>query len=254
MAVQLEGGCRVAGMREGIPAHHGTLRTWTQIGRATGTRAISLRIIECAPGLSPAWSNQDCDEVLYIVEGRATIHLDGASRQVSPETGIYLPPLASIAVENPGPHGVLLASSRCPDPGGPADESIPGMAARVDAAARGAAGVVALSEREAVPTSDRWYRVLVDEKVGSARVTQFVGSIPPGRAPDHFHHYEEVLLVLAGSGVMWAGKSHTPIGSGSCIYLPHGQVHCVENTGNGELRLLGVFYPAGSPAVSYTAG
>jgi hypothetical protein len=25
----------------------------------------------------------------------------------------------------------------------------------------------------------------------------------------------------------------------------------VENTGTGELRLLGVFYPAGSPAVRY---
>jgi hypothetical protein len=25
----------------------------------------------------------------------------------------------------------------------------------------------------------------------------------------------------------------------------------VENTGEGELRLLGVFYPAGSPAVRY---
>ena len=30
---------------------------------------------------------------------------------------------------------------------------------------------------------------------------------------------------------------------------PRGQTHCVENEGDGELRLLGVFYPAGSPAV-----
>jgi hypothetical protein len=28
-------------------------------------------------------------------------------------------------------------------------------------------------------------------------------------------------------------------------------VHCVENTSGGELRLLGVFHPAGSPAVRY---
>ena len=46
---------------------------------------------------------------------------------------------------------------------------------------------------------------------------------------------------------MWAGETHTPIAPGSGIYLPKGQVHCVENTGNDELRLLGVFYPAGSP-------
>ena len=92
---------------------------------------------------------------------------------------------------------------------------------------------------------------MVDASVGSEQVTQFVGGIPPGRAPDHYHHYEEVLCVLAGAGRMWAGQSHAPIGPGSCIFLPRRQVHCVENTGDVELRLLGVFYPAGSPAVRY---
>jgi mannose-6-phosphate isomerase-like protein (cupin superfamily) len=85
----------------------------------------------------------------------------------------------------------------------------------------------------------------VDDEIGSAQVTQFVGSIPPGRAPDHFHLYEEVLFILKGEGRMWAGETNTPVVPGSCIYLPKGQVHCVENTGEGELRLLGVFYPAG---------
>ena|SRR5437867_8489181 len=95
-------------------------------------------------------------------------------------------------------------------------------------------------------TGDRWYRELIQSEI-----TQFVGSIPPGRAPDHFHLYEEVLCVLQGSGVLWAGESKTPIGPGSCVYLPRRQVHCLENSGSGELRLLGVFYPAGSPAVRY---
>jgi mannose-6-phosphate isomerase-like protein (cupin superfamily) len=93
--------------------------------------------------------------------------------------------------------------------------------------------------------------VLIDERAGSTQVTQFVGSIPPGRAPDHFHNYEEVLFILKGEGRMWAGASSTSIAAGSCIYLPKGQVHCVENTGEGELRLLGLFYPAGSPSVRY---
>ena len=104
--------------------------------------------------------------------------------------------------------------------------------------------------QRAQPTADRWYRVMVDDGMGSA-ATQFVGSIPPGRAPDHFHNYEEVLFILRGEGRMWAGGTNTPIAPGSCIYLPKGQVHCVENTGTGELRLLGVFYPAGSPSVRY---
>jgi mannose-6-phosphate isomerase-like protein (cupin superfamily) len=93
--------------------------------------------------------------------------------------------------------------------------------------------------------------VLIDATVGSTEVTQFVGGIPPGRAPDHYHEYEEVLCILKGQGRLWAGASSTPIEAGSCVFLPRRQVHCVENTGAGELKLLGVFYPAGSPAVRY---
>jgi mannose-6-phosphate isomerase-like protein (cupin superfamily) len=95
-------------------------------------------------------------------------------------------------------------------------------------------------------TGDRWYVELIE-----AEVTQFIGGIPPGRAPDHFHLYEEVICILDGEGIMHAGASSTPIAAGSCIFLPRKQRHCVENTGGGELRLLGVFYPAGSPAVRY---
>ena len=87
---------------------------------------------------------------------------------------------------------------------------------------------------------------------GAATVGVLRNWVDPGIAiPRHFHEYEEVLFILRGEGRMWAGETNTLIGPGSCIYLPRGQVHCVENTGSGELRLLGVFYPAGSPAVRY---
>jgi len=108
--------------------------------------------------------------------------------------------------------------------------------------------VVRLADQPKQQTGDRWYAELIQ-----AEVTQFVGSIPPGRAPDHFHLYEEVICILEGEGIMHAGDASTPVGAGSCIFLPIRQRHCLENSGSGELRLLGVFYPAGSPAVRYTA-
>jgi mannose-6-phosphate isomerase-like protein (cupin superfamily) len=107
---------------------------------------------------------------------------------------------------------------------------------------------VRLADQQIQQTGDRWYAELIQ-----AEVTQFVGSIPPGRAPDHFHLYEEVICILAGEGIMHAGDSSTPVAAGSCIFLPIRQRHCLENTGSGELRLLGVFYPAGSPAVRYAS-
>ena len=53
---------------------------------------------------------------------------------------------------------------------------------------------------------------------------------------------------------MWAGEASAPIEPGSLVFLPRRVVHCTENTGKAELRLVGVFHPAGSPAVSYSAG
>ena len=224
-------------MHDGAPEVVGSLKIWNRIGKVTGADAISLRILEFALGTSPELRSDEFDEVLYVLEGNCAVVIDDNAYQVGPETGVYVRPGQTLRVENPGPDVVRVVSSQTPaEPADVREQSPP---------------IVKLSDRRALPTADRWYRVLVDDEIGSTQVTQFVGSIPPGRAPDHFHEYEEVLFILRGEGRMWAGESNTPIGPGSCVYLPKRQVHCVENTGEGELRLLGVFYPAGSPAVRY---
>ena len=273
MALTLAGGCRVSEMREGFPVIEGTLRIWNQIGRATGARAISLRIMEFAPGLSPAVRNDDCDEILYVLKSVEREHpvrlsersertaecescpkiiIDGWACNIGSDTGVYIRPHEAFAVENPGPDSIVLVSSRCPEPDAASEFLTQSTTALSDSALE-RSRLVRLADRPAQPTADRWYRVMVDDEIGSTNVTQFVGSIPPGRAPDHFHQYEEVLFILKGEGRMWAGQTNTPIKPGSCIYLPKEQVHCVENTGKDELRLLGVFYPAGSPSVRYDA-
>jgi mannose-6-phosphate isomerase-like protein (cupin superfamily) len=274
-------------MHDGEPLVEGTLRVWPQIGRATGAQAISLRIMEFGTGMSPTIQNGNCDQVLYVIhrdreaveensqgkarsappveqnslesdypEGvqetsRATeIILNHNRFLIANGTGIYIRPNQTFAINNFSGHVLSIVSSQCPDP----DREIHfAVLSRIDAkpSAINPPPIVRLADQKAQPTADRWYRVLIDERAGSAQVTQFVGSIPSGRAPDHFHNYEEVLFILQGEGRMWAGETNTPIGVGSCIYLPKGQVHCVENTGDGELRLLGVFYPAGSPSVRY---
>jgi hypothetical protein len=73
--------------------------------------------------------------------------------------------------------------------------------------------------------------------------------VPPGRAPDHFHRYDEVLYVLEGEGVAsTVGRRRSGAGR-RCTCR---RASCdLENTGDVELRLLGVFRPAGSPAEAY---
>jgi len=160
---------------------------------------------------APATVRATSDEVLYILEG---------------DEGIHLPAGTEISI---GASTVVI-----------------GVRAGFSRPSRGGPHSVRLSDQPIQRTGDRWYRELIQSEI-----TQFVGSIPPGRAPDHFHLYEEVLCILMGSGFLWADGKRTPVGPGSCVYLPKRQVHCLENSGSDELRLLGVFYPAGSPAVRY---
>ncbi|HEX7190181.1 MAG TPA: cupin domain-containing protein [Thermoanaerobaculia bacterium] len=143
------------------------------------------------------------------------------------DEGIYIPAGASLTLNGPATYVSSLTPARA------SGRSVERLR---------------IADQPRQTTADRWYAELVQ-----AEVTQFVGSIPPGRAPDHFHLYEEVICILGGEGIMHAGDSSTPVSAGSCIFLPIRQRHCLENTGSGELRLLGVFYPAGSPAVRYTS-
>ena len=96
--------------------------------------------------------------------------------------------------------------------------------------------------------ADREFRFLVDSDMGCADITQFVGTIPPGRAPTHSHTYDEVVYVIEGQGVLHLNGRETPIRAGSCIHLPPLVEHCLQNTGANNMRVLGVFYPQGDPA------
>ena len=217
MPVDLEGGCRVVDAKEGKPLRDGDLLIWPHF-----ESALSLRVLQLDGNAT--LRNDGREETLYVVEGNGTA--DGVA--VARDTALYVAPSEPLALAG----RMTLVSSLASESGGKPPHS----------------KIVRLHDQPIQKTGDRWYVELIQGKT-----TQFVGAIPPGRAPDHFHLYEEVIHILDGTGVMWAGTSSTPIGPGSCIFLPRKQRHCLENRGTSELRLLGVFYPAGSPAVRYPA-
>jgi mannose-6-phosphate isomerase-like protein (cupin superfamily) len=108
-----------------------------------------------------------------------------------------------------------------------------------------------LDAAEGSATADRSFRIVFDAERGCATATQFVGYVPVGAAPRHYHRYEEVIYILDGDGVMHMNGGTTPLRAGSCIHLPPETVHTLENSGPGVMRLLGAFRPAGSPAAAF---
>ena len=199
---------------------------------SVGCRNVTQRVLRFAPGGS-ALRRADCEEVWYVVAGHGTLLLDGRPLALEPEVGVLLPPGTSWRLDNPGDDELVLVAVQVPGAREPLAAAPPPLR---------------LAERPVATTGDREFRILVDPEVGCQGVTQFVGWIPPGRAPTHHHPYEEVVYVLEGEGLLHLEGSTRPIRAGSCLHLPPPVEHCLENTGTTPLRVLGVFHPAGSPA------
>jgi mannose-6-phosphate isomerase-like protein (cupin superfamily) len=88
-------------------------------------------------------------------------------------------------------------------------------------------------------------QLMGQEGVSEARVSE----IPPVKTlPPTPFALDEVVYVVEGEGVLHLGGASTPIAAGSCIHLPPLEEHCLENTGERPLRVLGVFHPSGDPA------
>jgi quercetin dioxygenase-like cupin family protein len=101
-------------------------------------------------------------------------------------------------------------------------------------------------------TGSRTFQVLFGPHNGSTRATLFVGYIPPGKAPWHYHLYDEIVWVWHGSGCLCLGDSAEELSRGAAFRLTPGEIHIVENlAADRELVVLGLFTPAGSPSAAY---
>ena len=101
-------------------------------------------------------------------------------------------------------------------------------------------------------TGARSFQLLHGPHNGSTRATLFVGYIPPGRAPWHYHLYDEIVWILSGTGRLHVGDDVEELAPGCAFRLRPREVHIVENIANDvELAVLGVFTPAGSPSAAY---
>jgi quercetin dioxygenase-like cupin family protein len=104
----------------------------------------------------------------------------------------------------------------------------------------------------AAATGARSFQILFGPHNGSTRATLFVGFIPPGRAPWHYHVYDEIVWVPEGPGRLHLGEDAEELGPGSAFRLRPREVHIVENTSTDrELAIVGIFTPAGSPSAAY---
>jgi mannose-6-phosphate isomerase-like protein (cupin superfamily) len=170
-----------------------------------------------------------------VVSGRGRLHVGEQAHELEPDTGAYVVSGEEYELENPGPEELVVVVVEAP-------------LEKVTAIDPGRRTVRYADQPALEAGADREFRYLVNQDVGCPDVTQFVGVIPPGRAPTHSHSYDEIVYVIDGEGILHLGGQETVIGPGSAMHLPPLAEHCLENTGKGSMRVLGVFHPSGDPA------
>lgn len=203
-------------------------------GSKRGCDEFEQRILRF-DGASEEQANETDDEVLYVLAGGGRGTFGGEPAALSPGTAAFVAQGSSWRIDDADGLEVLSVLVRDPLPANGSTHAV----VAVESVESGAA------------TAGRQFRLLANPERGCTSVTQFVGYIPVVRAPDHFHKYDEVVYVLQGEGALHVDGETAPLRAGSCVHLPAGLVHCLENVGPGEMRVLGVFRPAGSPAEAY---
>jgi mannose-6-phosphate isomerase-like protein (cupin superfamily) len=204
------------------------------IDSRAGSAFLELHLARYDAGRSRPRTLEGVQEIMYTRSGSGTLTVGGEAHELEPGTAAYVTAEETYEVDNPGPAPLVIVSATAPQAKG---ASAPG------------ARTVRYADQPSLPASgDREFRYLVTDGVGCQDATQFFGVIAPGRAPDHSHVYDEVIYVLEGEGVLHGGGADKPVSAGSCIHLPPFFVHSLENSGDGPMRIVAVFHPAGDPA------
>ena len=202
--------------------------------------ALALEELRLPPSEALNLRHDDNDALLFCSEGSGVLELAGASFSLAARQA-----------------ALVLANET----------------ARLTAGAEGLAGVLAsvgpgadlhaeLGEREVVvaldgagadaATGSRSFQVLFGPHNGSTRATLFMGFVPPGKAPWHFHLYDEIVWIPTGPAQLHRkDEASEQLGAGDAFRLRPREVHIVENPGASALEVLGVFSPAGSPSAAY---
>lgn len=173
------------------------------------------------------------DEVLYVLDGSGEVVVDGSPQSVSAD-GAVLAASGSSYRLRAGTTSLCVAIVS-----GQQQSEVECGAAVTHLDLADCSRHPAVSQRE--------FQLLHEPATGCSGMTQFVGYVPAIRTPRHIHPYDEMLVIVRGSGLVEIEGQEQEVGPGWCYYLPRNTVHLVQNRSSDLLVELGVFTPAGSP-------
>lgn len=201
--------------------------------------ALALETLRLEPGAAVDAGAADGDVLLFAFGGSGLLTLAGGQMLETGSAALVLE--GERATVTAGAHGLAVVRATA------------GRDVDLHAAIGPRETVVAVERVEAGrATGKRSFQILFGPHNGSTRATLFVGYVPPGRAPWHYHLYDEIVWIWRGPGRYHVGGGVEELADGSAFRISPREVHVVENTReDAELVVLGLFTPAGSPSAAY---
>jgi quercetin dioxygenase-like cupin family protein len=200
---------------------------------------LALALVRLEAGQVQPVSDVDADTLLHVLAGTGTLTLGRERQPLEPGTAALV-----LAGETATVDASTALTCLQVTVGAGADRHAP-LGPRETIARLDDAGAEAA-------TGARSFQILFGPNNGSTRATLFAGYIPPGKAPWHYHQYDEIVYVPDGPGRLHLEEGERNLDAGTAFRLRPRQVHIVENTSTDrELTIIGVFTPAGSPSAAY---
>jgi mannose-6-phosphate isomerase-like protein (cupin superfamily)/CDGSH-type Zn-finger protein len=242
----LDGGCFVVSPALAPKTVRECLRYSYLLTPELGARFQTQILLEVEGGASPVMSMGGRDTILFVLAGSGRAVISGREFEVQPHDGVYLRPgealqLAAACRDTlrvfalASPQGELEWPRAMPRN---FDADFPERVVPVDAQQRTAMG-------------PRYFQLLIDKRIGSRTITQFIGHIPRSKAAPHRHLYEETLIVLSGEGCIWTEERKAVVRAGEAIFLPRKQLHSLEATSAEGMLVVGVICPGDNPSIAY---
>jgi mannose-6-phosphate isomerase-like protein (cupin superfamily)/CDGSH-type Zn-finger protein len=242
----LDGGCYVVSPALAPKESRGRLRYCRLVTAELGARFQTQILLEVEAGPSPVLSLGGSDAILFIAAGNGTASVSGRDFAVKPHDGVYLRPGEALQLLPAGRETLRAFALASPHGSLEWPHAMPRNFA-ADCPQR----VVSVDVHQRTVMGPRYFQVLVDKRIGSRVITQFIGHIPRSKATPHRHLYEEALIVLAGEGYIWTEERKARVQAGEVVFLPCKQLHSLEATSPEGMFVVGVICPGDNPSIAY---
>ena len=242
----LNGNCYVFSPSHAPMRSQGTLQYCSVISAELGALHQTTTFLRAGGAPTPVMSFGTSDTILFVTAGSGMVTICGRSFALAATDGVYVRAGEAFQLAAAQDSRLEILATTSPradiqwleDMPQEFDAACPQRIVSVDAAQRTAMG-------------SRYFQLLVDKRIGSQVITQFIGHIPRSKAAPHRHLYEETILVLNGSGCMWTDDRKTDVRAGDVIFLPRKQVHSLQATDDEGLDVVGVICPGDNPSINY---